>query len=100
MPVDSKGLMLFDFATQKWEKIWKMNAGFPNWSKSGDYVYFLEPAQPSVLRIHIRDLKVEPVADLKNFRSTGGLGLAPDDSPLMLRDTGTHEIYALDWKAP
>jgi hypothetical protein len=27
-------------------------------------------------------------------------GLAPDDSPLALRDIGTQEIYALDWEAP
>ena len=27
-------------------------------------------------------------------------GLAPDDSPLVLRDIGTQEIYALDWAAP
>jgi hypothetical protein len=27
------------------------------------------------------------------------LGMAPDDSPLLLRDTGTQEIYALDWQA-
>ena len=27
-------------------------------------------------------------------------GLAGDDSPLVLRDTGTEEIYALDWEAP
>jgi hypothetical protein len=26
--------------------------------------------------------------------------LAPDDSPLLLRDTGTQEIYALDWQVP
>jgi hypothetical protein len=41
---------------------------------------------------------------LKNFRQAGAsgswLGLAPDDSPLLLRDTGTEEIYALDWEAP
>jgi hypothetical protein len=44
------------------------------------------------------------VADLKNFRQTGywkfWLGMAPDDSPLLLRDTGTNEIRALDWQAP
>lgn len=28
------------------------------------------------------------------------LGRAPDDSALLLRDTGTQEIYALDWEAP
>jgi hypothetical protein len=27
-------------------------------------------------------------------------GLAGDDSPLVLRDTGIEEIYALDWEAP
>ena len=41
MPFDSHSLMLFDFATQKWEEIAKVNMGFPNWSRSGDYIYFL-----------------------------------------------------------
>jgi Tol biopolymer transport system component/predicted Ser/Thr protein kinase len=104
MPFQSRSLMLFDFATQKWEEIAKITCGFPNWSKNGDYVYFLhEEDQPSVRRIRIRDHKIEPVADLKNFRQTGfwtvWLGMAPDDSPLLLRDTGTQEIYALDWQA-
>jgi Tol biopolymer transport system component len=105
MPFHSRRLALFDFATQKWEEIAKISMGFPNWSKNGDYVYFLhEENQPSVMRIRIRDRKVERVADLKNFRQTGywnvWLGLTPDDSPLLLRDTGTQEIYALDWQAP
>ena len=26
--------------------------------------------------------------------------LAPDGSPLLVRDIGTQEIYALDWEAP
>jgi hypothetical protein len=55
------------------------------------------------MRVHISDHKVERVADLKNFRQAGyfsiWLGLAADDSPLLLRDTGTQEIYSLDWKA-
>jgi hypothetical protein len=55
-------------------------------------------------RVRIRDRKLERVADLKNFRRTGywggWMGLAPDDSPLLLRDIGTQEIYALDWQAP
>ena len=43
------------------------------------------------------------MASLKNLRLTGTYawtGLAADDSPLMLRDVGTQEIYALDWQAP
>jgi len=105
MPFASRSLMLFDFATQKWEEIAKISLGFPNWSKNSDYVYFLhEENQPSVMRVRIRDRKIERVADLKNFRQAGfwsvWLGMAPDDSPLLLRDIGTQEIYALDWQAP
>jgi hypothetical protein len=66
-------------------------------------VYFLhEENDPAVMRIRIRYRKIERVADLKNFRQAGfysvWLGLAPDDSPLLLRDMGTHEVYALDWQ--
>jgi eukaryotic-like serine/threonine-protein kinase len=104
MTFDSRSLMLFDVAKQKWEEIAKVTLGFPNWSKSSDYIYFLhEENEPSVMRVHISDHKVERVADLKNFRQTGffniWLGMAPDDSPLLLRDTGTQEIYSLDWQA-
>jgi serine/threonine protein kinase/Tol biopolymer transport system component len=105
MPSDSNSLMLFDFATQKWQEIAKISMAFPNWSKSGDYIYFLHEAdQPAVMRVRISDRKLERVADLKNFPQTGSyglwLGMAPDDSPLLLRDTGTQEIYSLDWQAP
>jgi hypothetical protein len=105
MPFASRSLMLFDFTTQKWEEIAKITMGFPNWSKSSDYVYFLhEEDQPSVMRIRITDRKLERVTDLKNFRQAGffnvWLGTAPDDSPLLLRDTGTQEIYSLDWQIP
>jgi hypothetical protein len=104
MTFDSRSLMLFDVETQKWEEIAKITLGFLNWSKSGEYVYFLhEENQPSVMRVRIRDRKLERVADLKNFRQAGywsvWLGMAPDDSPLLLRDTGTQEIYSLDWQA-
>ena len=105
LPSDSRSLMLFDFAAQRWEEIAKVTAGFPTWSKTGDSVYFLHwEDPPAVMRVRIRDRKLERVADLKNFRQTGffgiWLGMAPDDSPLLLRDTGTQEIYALDWQAP
>ena len=49
--------------------------------------------------------KLETVASLKNLRrvimGTGAwLGLTPDGSPLLMRDTGTQEVYALDFEAP
>ncbi len=103
MNSDSSVLMLFDFQAQKWQELARISMGFPMWSKNSDYVYFLhEENQPSVMRVRLRDHNVERVADLKNFRQAGyytvWLGMAPDDSPLLLRDTGTQEVYALDWQ--
>jgi Tol biopolymer transport system component len=104
-PIDSHSLMLFDFATQTWEEIAKVSGAYATWSKTADYVYFLHWDEPrSVMRVRIRDRKLERVADLKNLGQAGqfllSLALAPDDSPLLTRDTGTEEIYALDWQAP
>ena len=82
-----------------------MTVGWPNWSRDGRSVYFLRtPENPAILRIRISDRKLEQIADLKGFESTGWwgiwLGLDPDDSPLMLREAGTQDVYALDWEAP
>jgi WD40 repeat protein len=105
MDFDSRVLMVFDFQTQKWQELVRLTMGFPNWSKNSEYVYFLHGEnQPSVMRVRLLDHKVESVADLKNFRQAGyygaWLGMAPDDSPLLLRDIGIQEVYALDWQAP
>jgi hypothetical protein len=76
-----------------------------NWSANGQYVYYLRRGrEPSVFRVRIADRKIEEIASLKDVRQTGfrsavWVGLAPDDSPLLLRDVGTQEIYALDLQA-
>ena len=104
LPSDSLGLRLFDFKTQKWAVLTNTAAAYPTWSRDGQYVYFLQQGSQGLVRIGIRDRKVEQVADLKGFQLTGywglWLGLAPDDSPLLLKDTGSQEIVALDWQAP
>jgi serine/threonine protein kinase/Tol biopolymer transport system component len=105
LPANSLGLVLFDFHTEKWSELLKVSIAFPNWSADGQYIYFLHwPDNPAALRVRISDRKVERIADLKNLPITGyfglWLGLAPDDSPLVLRDAGSQDIYALDWEAP
>jgi hypothetical protein len=57
--------------------------------------------------VRIRDQKLERVGNLEGFRRAESavlkwpwIGLAPDGSPLLVRDIGTQEIYALDWQAP
>jgi len=102
---NSQGLMLFDFKTQKWSALAKGNFGYPCWSRDGQCVYFLQLASDQgVLRVGIRDGRLEQVASLKAFQMTGYWGLwfalTPDDSPLLLKDAGTHEIVSMEWHEP
>lgn len=97
--------MLFDFQTQKWTEAAKGTFGWPNWSNDSRYIYFMDSTgKGAVVRIRIRDHVQERVVDLNHFETTGqggaSVSLAPDDSPLLLRDRGTQDVYALDWKAP
>lgn len=51
------------------------------------------------------DGKVERVASLQNFRRVvnpwlSWMGLTPDGSPLLMRDIGSQEVYALDFEEP
>jgi serine/threonine protein kinase/Tol biopolymer transport system component len=102
---DALKMVLFDFETGKWSDLLAgIPFGYHTWSRDGQYVYFVRvPENPAVLRIRISDHKIEQVVDLKGFTPTGSwgiwLGLDPDDSPLMLRDAGTQDVYSLNWEA-
>jgi Tol biopolymer transport system component/DNA-binding winged helix-turn-helix (wHTH) protein len=98
-------VFLFDFQTQKWTEIARGALGWQAFSKDGQYLYLLDNnGMGAVLRIRVSDHKTETVVILKNFAQTGNYGsalsLAPDDSPLLLRDMGTQDVYALDWEEP
>jgi WD40 repeat protein len=103
---DETILLLFNFQSQKWTELAKGFLSWPNFSKDGQYVYVLTGHGASaVLKIRVSDGKAERVADLKNFVYTGhfpdsSLSLTPDDSPLLFRDAGTSDVYALDWEEP
>jgi eukaryotic-like serine/threonine-protein kinase len=94
---------IFDLKTRKWQDLTSVGpVGYPNWSRDGKYVYYDAGSgdQAGFYRVRISDHKVERIINLKDTRRTGFLGswagLAPDDSPLLLRDISTQEIYALD----
>jgi Tol biopolymer transport system component len=102
---DSKTLLLFDFQTQKWSQLAQGSLSWLNWSHDSKYVYVLDfRGRDAVVRIRIADHKVEQVVDLKNFitvgRYGGWLALTPDDSPLLLHDTGSQDVYSVDWEKP
>ena len=105
MSSNSSKLMLFDFQTQSWKQIGSGTLSWLNWSRDGQYIFLKDlSGKGSVERIRVPDGKVEQVVDLKDFVLTGlgggAVSVAPDGSPLVLRDRGTQDIYALDWVQP
>jgi Tol biopolymer transport system component len=110
-PVDDvTSLALYDVNARRRTVLIKaqLGVGWLNWSRDSRYVYFKSDMEtgPVVYRVRISDRKVEQLASLKDLRLANGseltnwMGLAPDDSPLFVRDVGSQEIYALDWEAP
>jgi serine/threonine protein kinase/Tol biopolymer transport system component len=105
MTSDSSTVLLFDFHTQKWTELAKGTLGWLVWSRDGQSIYALDfTGNGAVVRIRVNDHTKERVVDLKDFVTTGeyggALSLMPDDSPLLLRDSGTQDVYALDWEEP
>jgi hypothetical protein len=94
--------MLYDFHTQRWSEL-VQGDGSITWSQDSRFVYLrLKPGtQPAgLVRIRVRDGKVEQVADLKDI-TLGGfwedwVSLLPDNSPLLMLDKPNQEIYRLD----
>ena len=96
-------MVLFDFQTGKWSDLIQTTIDFPNWSQRwvSTFISYTMRRTPPSLRIRISDRKVGQVANLRGFLATGfwrfWLGLDPGDAPIMLRDSGTEDVYSLDW---
>jgi Tol biopolymer transport system component len=99
--LDNAALYVFDFRTMRWTQIYKGISAYTSWSHDGRFIYTLRFASDlAVLRIPVKGGTVVVVADLKDVRFTGvfglWLGLDPADAPLLLRDVGTSDVYALN----
>jgi Tol biopolymer transport system component len=100
------GLEIYDFKTNKW-KILLTEPGsgnWPSWSHDSRWIYYTGSNQGpgnrvKILRISVDGGAPEKIVDLQDFRATGydlnWYGLDPEDNPLMLRDAGANEVYAL-----
>ncbi len=102
----SQNLVLIDLETHKRTELFD-RAAYPNWSRDGRYIYFARPYSddPGLYRVRVSDRSVEKITTLDPRVLSWAIvnkwtGLAPDDSPLVLRDTSVEEVYALDWEAP
>ena len=104
---DSTRLMLYDFRTRKWSQLAQGLFAFENWSLDGKYLYaenYLDKSDDFV-RVSVADGKVERLFSLKEVPRgfdpwESWVGLGPDDTPLLMRDKSTQEIYRLDLDLP
>jgi DNA-binding winged helix-turn-helix (wHTH) protein/Tol biopolymer transport system component len=105
MPIDATSLKIFDLQSQQWSELVQKDTlgtlAFPSWSTDSKSVYFTRiPAtgDKSIFRIRVNGGVPERVAGLKS-NDLGGwwgwMGLDPSEVPLVLRDTGSNDIYAL-----
>jgi DNA-binding winged helix-turn-helix (wHTH) protein/Tol biopolymer transport system component len=98
---DGNHLKIFDFNTQQWSELQQEGVpDSPEWSADGQYIYFRRVVGDlGLFRIRIHGGTAEKIADLKDFHDAGWLGrymgLDPTDAPLLLRDIGSSDIYAL-----
>ena len=100
--------MVLDLNTHKWSPLGVEANSNPitRWGVSPDYKYLyytVGGTDPELVRFGIADHKSQTVASLKDLQLTGFLqihnaetqvGVTPDGSPVLTRDTGTQEIYA------
>lgn len=106
---DQQKIMLFEVASKKWTELASGRSfQYPNWSHDGRYLYVEDATNDGtkLFRINIADHKSEPFVDLRDIPRPSlpygaqWSGVAPDDSPLIMRDVGTREIYSLDLQLP
>lgn len=94
-------LSLFDFHTGRWQLLADIPACYPNWSNDSAFVYFapFSAANRAIFRVAIHNHKVNKISDLNgvergSFFMGDWIGLAPDNSPLVIRNLSIEDIYA------
>jgi eukaryotic-like serine/threonine-protein kinase len=101
------GAWIYNVSTHEWKRLPLLDNNYWAWSHDSKYIYYDGPSgdQTTAMRLRVADGQIEKVASLTGIRRVTGafgewFGLGPGDAPLLLRNTGNQQIYALDWEAP
>ncbi len=99
LTIRGQRLRLYDTRGRTWRTLDADHINSPTWSRNGSYVYYdTEGGAHSLRRVRIADGRIELLTPLSSFSRAAywWSGLSPDDAPILLRDIGAVEIYALD----
>ena len=106
---DQRRLLALAITTGKWREL---TAGrflqYPNWTRDSKYVYFEDLGNdgPEIDRVAVPGGQKERVVALQDIRRAvmdadqPWNGLTLDNSPLIMRDLGTQELYSLELQLP
>jgi Tol biopolymer transport system component len=97
---DAMSLRRFDVATGFWSLLFSGPVGYASWSHDSRYIYSVQwRGDRGVIRIRAADGNAVRVVDLSDQRDTvldvPWIGLDPTDAPLIMREIGTLDFYAL-----
>ena len=89
----------------RWERVGERPLVYPTWFRDGSGFAGLNLETRRVERWTWARRRFELMAEVGDmphviFFQVPWMGLAPDDSPLILRDRTTSDLYVLDWEAP
>jgi DNA-binding winged helix-turn-helix (wHTH) protein/Tol biopolymer transport system component len=102
-------ILIYDFLVPTWRVAVKGigTLGYFAFTRDSKSLVFdnYEVQDPYIYRFRMADFTFAPIVSLKEaMRFYGPLGawsgVAPDGSPLFVRDVSNQEIYALDWRLP
>ena len=107
LSADSTKMMLYDTEKRSWSQLGQSLFAFENWSHDGKHLYAEDYSDniDDLVRVSVASGKVEHLFSLKDIPRGFDpwefwVGLAPDDSALLMRDRSTQEIYSLDVRFP
>jgi serine/threonine protein kinase/Tol biopolymer transport system component len=107
LSADSTKLMIYDLEKKSWRELATSRFGFENWSHDAKYIYAEDYSDSTddMVRVKVADGSVDRFLSLKEIPRGFDpwefwVGLAPDDSPLLMRDRSTQEIYSLEARFP
>jgi serine/threonine protein kinase/Tol biopolymer transport system component len=107
LSADSTKLVLYDVEKKSWTPLAESRFAFENWSHDGKYLYMEDYSDKTddMVRVNAINGRVERMFSLKEIPRGFDpwefwIGLTPDDSPLLMRDKSTQEIYSLDVRFP
>jgi eukaryotic-like serine/threonine-protein kinase len=99
---DEQTLKIYDVAAQKWSELGHSEFGDIGFYPDSKAIFYFDMAKELMFRMRLSDHKVEQIADIRHINQPSlpywqpWTGMAPDGSPLLMRDLGTTEIYALE----